>query len=145
MEDVKSKRKQSVYGVIAIAAGGFILFMVHQDPSGAKAPLWVVDAAASTFLFAGLSIVATGFGLPLIGKLCGLACTYALAAPGLWMLFDGQGAQCSASIAIGGLSAASGAASGLCRAAFGIGGILTLFFALLLTWIAFRKPHQPQS
>lgn len=145
MGDLKANLKQSAYGFIAIAAGGFILLMVHQDPSAVNGPVWVADAAASTFLFAGFSIVANGLGLPLVGKLCGLGCAYLLAAPGLWMLFDGEGASCSASIAIGGLSAASGAASGLCRAVFGFGGLVTLGLALLFTWVAFRKPRQPQA
>ena len=74
-------------------------------------------------------------------ELCGLAVAYMLATPGLWMLFDGQGARCSASIAFFGVGATAGASSLACRAVFGFGGLLTLAFALLMTWAAFRKRH----
>jgi hypothetical protein len=146
MSAVTRRLKRGSAGFIAVTAGALVLLMINTDPSGAEAPLWIVNAAASTFVFAGLSIVANAFGYRLVGKLCGLAVAFLLATPGLWMLFDGQGASCSASVAIGGMSAASGAASGLCRAVFGVGGIATIAAALLFTWLAFRgNPRHPTA
>jgi predicted membrane-bound spermidine synthase len=59
------------------------------------------------------------------------------------MLFDGGGAQCSASIAFFSFALSDNANSIMCRAVFGFGGLLTLGFALLMTWAAIRKRGQP--
>jgi hypothetical protein len=145
MRGLTEKSKVRLFGVLALGAGVTILLLVNFDPSSAQAPLWVVNAAAMTFVLAGLSIFANSVGLPLISRLSGAAIAWMLAVPGFWMLFDGQGASCSASVTVGSLSAASGAASGLCRAVFGIGGLITLVVAIAFTWLAFRPLHQGQA
>jgi hypothetical protein len=141
MRGLSDKSKTSLAGLLALGVGIGLLLAVNFDPEAAKAPVWVVNAAAMCFVFAGCSVLANGIGWPLVSRLSGAAVAWMLAVPGLWMLFDGQGVQCAASIDMGGLSAASAAASGLCRAVFGIGGLVTLAIAIAFTWLAFR-PHQ---
>ena len=118
--------------------------MINLDPSGAQAPMWVVNAAVSTFVLAGISLIANVFGLALVSRLAVAAVAWMLAVPGLWILFDGQGAQCSVSVSLGGLSTAGSAASGLCRTVFGMGGVITLAIAIVFTVVALRPRRSPE-
>ena len=139
MDRLVEKAKQSAAGFLALGLGLFMLLMVNLNPDGAQAPMWVVNAAISTFVLAGISVVAGNFGFPLVSRLAAAAIAWALAVPGLWIMFDGQGAQCSASVSLGGLSTVGTAASGLCRTVFGMGGLMTLAIAVLFTVLAFRR------
>jgi hypothetical protein len=140
MPSIQIEKLKSIgFGLLIAAMGAAIMLMVWLDPSGANAPIWVVQAAASTFLFAGLSAVAQALGWKVLANLLVLVVVYLLAAPGLWMLFDGQGANCSATIAFNDLAVGGGASSWVCRGVFGFGGLLTLGAALLFTWVTLSK------
>ena len=138
------KMKGAGFGLLFASIGAGIMLMVWVDPEGARAPIWVVQAAASTFLFAGLSAAAQSFGLKLLANLLALMVAYALAAPGLWMLFDGQGAACSVSVPLAEM-ALGGGTSWLCRGVFGFGGLLTLVFAIVFTWAAIKRHRAAAS
>ncbi|HWA19739.1 MAG TPA: hypothetical protein VG757_12160 [Devosia sp.] len=145
MDHFTDKARQSAPGILSLAIGLAILLMINLDPSGAEAPLWVVNAAVSSFVFAGIALIANSFGFPLVGRFAAAAVAWMLAIPGLWIMLDGQGAQCSASISLGGLSAAGSAASGLCRTVFGMGGVITLAIAIVFTVVAFRAGRAPKA
>jgi len=129
-------------GLLFVAVGTGIVLMVWRDPGQAEAPLWVVYAAASTFSFAGLWIILQTFALTLLANLAGLAIAYLLAVPGLWMLFDGKGANCSVSGAMADIALSAPATSWACRGIFGVGGLLVLIFALFLTRAAIRQARR---
>jgi hypothetical protein len=143
MDNLVDKAKQSAPGVLSLVVGLAILLMINLDPAGADAPMWVVNAAVSTFVLAGIALIANVFGFALVNRIAVAAVAWMLAIPGLWILLDGQGAQCSASIPLGGLSTAGNAASGLCRVVFGMGGIITLAIAIVFTVIALRPRRSP--
>ncbi len=138
MEQLKAKLQQAGIGLPFIAMGLFIAIFAPLHPEGANAPMWVVEAVAACFTFAGVSAVAKAFGAELVSKLAALATAYLLATPGLWLLFAGDDAQCSSSVGSAGLSLTADAGSILCRSAFGIGGILTVLIALAFTWQAIK-------
>jgi hypothetical protein len=138
MDNLTEKVKQSAPGLASLAVGLGILLMINLDPSGAEAPLWVVNAAVSSFVFAGIALIANVFGFVLVSRFATAAIAWMLAMPGLWIMVDGQGASCSASVSLGGLSTAGSAASGLCRVVFGMGGVITLAIAIVFTVVAFR-------
>jgi hypothetical protein len=139
MDRFVEKAKQGAAGFLALGFGVFLLLMVNLNTDGAQAPMWVVNAAVSSFVLAGISIVASTFGFPLVSRLATAAIAWALAVPGLWIMLDGQGAQCSASVPLGGLPTVGSAASGLCRTVFGMGGLVTLAIAVVFTVVAFRR------
>lgn len=131
-------------GALLVAVGGFIVVFVAIDPEGANAPVWVVQAAGAAFLLAGVTLIAQALNMPLLGKLAALGVAYMLATPGLWMLFAGDGQGCSVSMALGAFALSEQANAGLCRTVFGIGGLITLAFALLMTWQTLRR-HAPDQ
>ncbi len=132
-------------GIAASSMGLALFVLARLSPEAANAPLFVVDAAAGAFFFAGISIIADAWRAPLLGRLSVLAVIYLLAVPGLWMLFGTDIGRCSVGIAIGG-AGASGASDPLpCRIAFGAGGLLTLAIALAFTWGLLRKRRNPAN
>lgn len=124
-------------GLVFATLGVLIYAMVRTDPSAARAPLFVIDAAASCFFFAGVSVVARALDAPLIGRLCALPVVYLLAVPGLWVLF-GDAGECSVSGLASGVVVSGTAPSGVCQAVFGGGAIIVLLFAVAMTVMAFR-------
>ena len=132
-ETPTSKTAGTAIGLLFVAIGALIGWMVLADPSAARAPLWVVEAAAGCFVCAGASVVARALGAELAARLLALAVVYLLAVPGLWLL-AGDGGSCSVGVAIGATAARGTADPGLCRVVFGTGGIVTLGIAVLFTW-----------
>lgn len=124
-------------GVIFAGLGVMIYLMVRMDPSTARAPGLVIDAAAGCFFFAGVSVVARSLNAPLIGRLCALPVAYLLAVPGLWMLF-GDAGECSVSGFVSGVGIGGAAPGGVCQAVFGGGAIIVLLVAVAMTVMAFR-------
>ncbi len=125
-------------GVIFAGLGVMIYLMVRMDPSTARAPGFVIDAAAGCFFFAGVSVVARSLNAPLIGRLCALPVAYLLAVPGLWMLFGGSG-ECSVSGFVSGVRLNGPAPNGVCQAVFGGGALVVLGFAVAMTITTFRS------
>ena len=126
-------------GVLFAGLGVMIYLMVRMDPSTARAPGFVIDAAAGCFFFAGVSVVARALDAPLIGRLCALPVVYLLAVPGLWVLF-GDAGECSVSGFASGVGVSGTAPSGVCQAVFGGGAIIVLLFAIAMTVMTFRNP-----
>ncbi len=138
----KSRAAGIGFGAAFVAIGLLIYFGVRLSPDGASAPIWVIEAAAGAFFFAGVSQIAQTLNAPMLARLCGLVVVYLLAVPGLWMLFGGDG-QCSVSHAIGATSFSGDADPLTCRLVFGGGAIVVLGFALLMTWVTLRKLRGP--
>lgn len=132
------KNSGVLFGALFAAMGLGIYLMVHLAPDGARAPVFVVEAAAGAFFFAGVSVIGQALGITLLSRIASLAVVYLLAVPGLWMLLDGNSGGCSVGIAIAGAGLNSAADPALCRAVFGIGGLITLAVALLFTWTALK-------
>jgi hypothetical protein len=124
-------------GIVFAGLGIMIYTMVRIDPSSARAPGFVIDAAAGCFFFAGVSVVARSLNAPLIGRLCALPVVYLLAVPGLWMLFGGS-AECSVSGFVSGVGMSGPAPGSVCQAVFGGGAIIVLLVAVAMTVMAFR-------
>ncbi len=131
-------------GLVFAALGILIYAMVRLDPGAAQAPLFVIDAAAGCFLFAGISVVARALDAPLIGRLCALPVVYLLAVPGLWVLF-GDAGECSVSGTVSGLGVRGAAPSGACQVVFGGGAIIVLVFAVAMTVMTFRGKAPAKS
>ena len=129
-------------GLLVAALGVVIYIMVRMEPGAARAPGYVIDAAAGCFFFAGVSVVARSLNAPLIARLCALPVAYLLAVPGLWMLLGDPG-ECSVSGWAFGVGASGTASSGVCQAVFGGGAIIVLLSAVAMTVMAFRE--QPQK
>lgn len=133
---------KSWFGAVFALAGIGIVVMAHLDPSGANAPMFVIEAAAGSFFFAGVSVLARAHGADFIARLLALPVVYLLAVPGLWILFAEGDIQCSVSASIGGLWQSQGASSLLCRSVFGFGGLLVLAIALVFTWNFFKAKRR---
>lgn len=128
------------------AAFGIGIFaMLRLHPEGANEPDFVVDAAAGTFVFADLSVIARALNQPLLGRLAGLMVVYLLAGPGLWCLLADDAGSCSVGMALCGAGATSAANPTLCRTVFGAGGFLVLAVAVLFTVQALRSKRQKPS
>jgi hypothetical protein len=130
-------------GLLFAGLGVMIYVMVRLDPSAARAPGFVIDAAAGCFFFAGVSVVARALNAPLVARLCALPVVYLLAVPGLWVLF-GDAGECSVSGFALGMSASGTASSGVCQAVFGGGAIIVLLFAVAMTVMALRGQPPPK-
>jgi hypothetical protein len=126
-------------GIPFILIGLFIVVAVRLDPSGARAPLFVLDAAAGAFFFAGVSVTAESWGFRIASRLSSLLVVYLLAVPGLWLMFDDGAGSCTSTVAFGGASTRTAGDPTMCRAVFGAGGLLVLAVALALTWAGVRK------
>jgi len=125
------------FALVLIAVGLAMMVFVAVDGNGLNAPLWVVEVALSTFVFAGGSFVARALGWIRFMNICSLSIVYALATPGLWIMLQSGKAQCSGNVGF----FTSMLSSLECRIAFGVGGIFTLSYALVMTYFMFRKPH----
>lgn len=129
----------TLLGLAFAGAGIGICLMVWQNPSQARAPLWVVYGAASAFTFAGFWMIAQTFGLKLVADITALVIAWLIAMPGLWMLFDGTGASCTVGGSIGGAAVEGNGPDWLCRGVFGAGGLLVAAAALAFTIAAVRR------
>lgn len=131
--------KQTWPGFASAGMGIFSLAMIMLYPEGAQAPVWVAVVACSTFVFVGLGIIVRGLGAERLATLLALPAIYALAVPGLWLLFAGEGQHCSASISLGSMIGSGVLDSLMCRGIFGLGGLLVLAMAVAFTVAAIRR------
>lgn len=144
MQNFVTRLKASAFGWAFVGMGVFMGIYIPLNPEGANAPMWVIEVAAAAFFFAGLSFVLQAFALPWLARISVVVLAYLLAIPGLWMLFDAQGAQCSGSVSVLSVSFAQGANDITCRVVFGLGGLLTLGFAIAMTWVAIKNRNAKQ-
>ncbi|MGD8276714.1 MAG: hypothetical protein PVH00_01755 [Gemmatimonadota bacterium] len=136
--------------LIAIAAGGFIvaiaLDVIHAPPESFHAPRWVVAAAGSVFVLAGILLLAgdgdSGFRRFMVAVLVTV-----FALPFDWVAFGPGPREFSGSAGVGGVGVAGrvGELSG--RVVFGIGAVVLDLLALF-AWIRFlrrlaRNPASP--
>ena len=123
------------FALVIAGAGLAMMLFVAVSRTGLNAPLWVVEVSLSAFVFAGASFAGQAMGWSRFVKICSLSTVYALATPGLWIMFASGAAQCAATNGF-----LSFMASNLeCRIVFGIGGVFTLSYALAMTYVLFRK------
>jgi hypothetical protein len=122
-------RKQSlVAGGLAVAVGLGSSAAIVLHPESLRAPAWVAHAAASTFVVAGVALLAGACGARRLMQWLGVLIACGLLVPTLWIAFGPGGRNCSFSLAF-----LSGPASELaCRGAFGAGALLWLVFLVLL-------------
>src|SRR5690348_10005372 len=92
----------TVSGVIAIITSVVVALFVNLPPQHGDAPAWVGNACAAAFLCAGVAIIAGSRRWPpVVGQLAGLAATYLLVVPGLWVVMGGDPDRCSLGIGTG--------------------------------------------
>lgn len=123
------------FGVLFVVVGLAIVAMMILSPEGLNAPMWVGLAAASTFVFAGASVVAQSLGFAGLGKWIGVLVVFLLTVPGFWIMLGSGEMSCSRSISF----LSSGAGGDLeCRVVFGAGAIAVLAMAVAFAWAAWR-------
>lgn len=132
------------FGGVFMVLGLGIAVMVHAFPDAATVPLLVLDAVAGVFFFAGASIVAHGFGMELVARLCTLLMLYLFAVPGLWLFLGDEVATCTVSGTFSGASTGGAGDQVLCRAIVGMGSVVTLIIVAAFTvsfvrWLARRR------
>lgn len=133
------------FGAIFIIVGLGMMLMMYLDQSGLNVPLWVAEAAAACFAFAGASMLARAFGKLHLASALSLGVVYALAIPGLWIAFGSDGSGCTVSGGIGFFSFVRDAGALSCRLVFGAGAIITVAAAIALTWAVLRRRALPPS
>ena len=123
------------FGALFVVVGLAIMAMMILSPEGLNAPMWVGLAAASTFVFAGASVVAQSLGFAGLGKWIGVFVVFLLTVPGFWIMLGSGEMSCSRSISF----LASGAGGDLeYRVVFGAGAIVVLAMAVTFAWAAWR-------
>lgn len=134
------------FGAIFVVVGIGMMVLMASDQEGLNVPLWVAEAAAAAFAFAGASMIAQAYGKDRLGRALALGVVYALAVPGLWIAFGSDGSGCSVSVTLGSLSLADSAGALGCRVAFGLGAALVMACAVALTYAFIRpKPEVDES
>jgi hypothetical protein len=131
----------TVPGLLAMATGIGVAFMVNIGSQPGDAPAWVGDVCAAAFFCAGLALVAQARGWTLLNRLAGLCAVFALLVPGFWVVVGGDPSRCSVGLALGSLSL-EGADGLLCRSVFGFGALLTVAIALVFAWQAFAEARR---
>ncbi len=121
------------FGGAFMALGLGVAVMVHAAPAAATVPLLVLDTVAGAFFFAGASVVARGFGMELVARLCALLMLYLFTVPGLWLFLGDEVATCTVSGTFSGTSTGGEGGQGLCRTIVGIGSVLTLIAVAAFT------------
>jgi len=125
------------FGALFVVVGLAIMAMMILSPEGLNAPMWVGLAAASTFVFAGASVVAQSLGFAGLGKWIGVLVVFLLAVPGFWIMLGSGDMSCSRSVSF--LWSSSGEGGDLeCRVVFGAGAIVVLAMAVAFAWAAWR-------
>lgn len=133
MSNANTPQSNVPFGWLFVAIGLAIIVAMTVWPDGLEVPYWVAVAAASTFSFAGASVVLTGVGFPRLGRAMTLPVLVGLATPGLWILFDPGEKSCTSSGAI-----VLGAGDLVCRGVFGAGAVIVLLVLALAVVAAVR-------
>ena len=129
-----SSRQRLTIGVLVAAMGAGIMLAIYFQPQQLRAPAWVAYAAASTFVLAGIALVAGAFGAINLVAWLGVLTVAALVTPALWIALGPGARGCTFSFGL--LSAI--ASEWLCRGAFGIGALLGLAILALMVRSALR-------
>jgi len=122
--------------------------MMAVDQSGLHVPLWVAEAAAASFVFAGVAMAGQVVNWLWLQKLGSLGVVWCLFVPGAWIAFGPDTGSCTGGIGIGMLTTWREAGNIECRLAFGIGAVITLLCALAMTWHvigAWRSRTTPEA
>lgn len=123
-------------GVAALFAGVGVAMMIFMavDQTGLNVPLWVAEAAAASFVFAGVAMAGQVVNWLWLQKLGSIGVVWCLFVPGAWIAFGPDTGSCAGGIGIGMLTAWQEAGNAGCRIAFGFGAVITLLCALAITW-----------
>jgi len=132
-----SARSQLIWGVAILAIGSLTGALIYTHPEKLHAPAWVAYVACSTFVFAGLSLVASARGAKRLQGWFAVILILAMLVPGAWIAFGPGDRECWLSFSF----TESIAPSTLCRGAFGFGTIIVAAILLLAVYRALR----PQS
>jgi hypothetical protein len=123
----------------AIAAGGLIvaiaLDVIHAPPESFHAPRWVVAAAGSIFVFAGILLLA-GDADTWLRRLLIVTLVTVFALPFNWVAFGPGPREFSGTVGTGGVGVTGRASELSGRIAFGIGAVMLDLIALVV-WAAF--------
>lgn len=123
------------FGVLFVVVGLAIMAGMIVSPEGLNVPMWVGLAAASTFVFAGASVVAQSLGFAGLGKWIGVLVVFLLAVPGFWIMLGSGEMSCSRSASF---LSSSTAGDLECRIVFGAGAIVIVAMAVAFAWAAWR-------
>ena len=129
-----SARQRLTIGLLVAAMGTGVMLLIYFQPQQLRAPSWVAYAAASTFVLAGMALVAGALGARKLVAWLGVLTVAALMTPAVWIAF-GPGAR-GCSFSLGFLSGA--ASEWACRGAFGLGALLGAAILFLMLRQALR-------
>lgn len=130
------------FGVLFVVVGLAIMAGMIVSPEGLNVPMWVGLAAASTFVFAGASVVAQSLGFAGLGKWIGVLVVFLLAVPGFWIMLGSGEMSCSRNVTF--LSESTSTAGDLeCRIVFGAGAFVVLAMAVAFAVVAWRDRRSP--
>ena len=125
------------FGVLFVVVGLAIMAGMIVSPEGLNVPMWVGLAAASTFVFAGASVVVQSLGFGRAGRWIGVFVVFLLTVPGFWIMLGSGEMSCTRSVSF--LWSSSGEGGDLeCRIVFGAGAIVVLAMAVAFAWAAWR-------
>ncbi|MBL0426303.1 hypothetical protein [Ramlibacter alkalitolerans] len=136
-------REQFVAGALAIAVGAAVALAMLYAPGGARAPAWVIYAAAGAFVLAGLTLIAQGTGRRLLARWLPALVIACLVAPAAWIALGAGPRRCLVSVWASGGRLLGRHSDLLCRLAFGAGAVLGLLMLLLAVREALRNDLDP--
>ena len=136
-------RDRILGGVLAVAIGAAVLLAVLFAPRGARAPAWVVYAAAGAFFLAGATLIAQGTGRRLLARWLPTLVIACLVAPAAWLAFGTGPRRCLVSAWGFGSRLLGRHSDLLCRLAFGVGAVVGLLMLLLAVREALRTDLEP--
>jgi hypothetical protein len=132
-------RDLQFWGIVTTGLGVAVVAMVALHPENLRAPAWVVYAAASTFVFAGITMIADARGAGRWQRWLAIPILLALAVPAAWVAFGPGDRECTLSLPF--VSTTAGEA--LCRGAFGLGFLLAVAIAVPFARRAWRRDVEP--
>jgi hypothetical protein len=135
------------FGALFVVVGLAVIAGMVFSPHGLTVPMWVGLAAASTFVLAGLSVMAQSLGLARLGRSIAILVVVGLSVPGFWIMFGSGEMSCSRSVTFLGSESSSTAGDLECRIVFGAGAVLTLAVAVAFAVAGYRdwtrRPIRP--
>lgn len=127
------------FGVVVALLGAGPLLAAWFDPTGAMAPMWVIELACGAFIAAGLSFVFESLGRRVLARFFSFSILPMLGLTAVWALFlDDQG-TCSIGSGLFGVGISGDAPGSVCRTAFLAAGTVIVLAACALTGIAWLR------
>jgi hypothetical protein len=127
-------RQRLIIGLLVGGLGVGITSAAYLHPEQMRAPAYVVYAATSSFVLAGIALVAGALGARKLVQWLGVLIVMALMTPAVWIALGPGAHDCGFSLGF-----VAGVAPDLaCRLGFGAGALLGLLILVLIVRQALR-------